>query len=96
MSAVFSLYTLAGFPSLPCIGSVVRFGEKESERRAVITDIKDITQADLITLDKREPMLVCVCVYVCARACVCLRVRTRVCVCACVVWNNLIGTCDQK
>ena len=61
MSAVFSLYTLAGFPSLPCIGSVVRFGEKESERRAVITEIKETTQAALITLDKRETMLVCGC-----------------------------------
>lgn len=58
MSAVFSLYTLAGFPSLPCIGSVVRFGEKESERRAVITEITQTTQAALITLDKRETMLV--------------------------------------
>lgn len=70
MSAVFSLYTLAGFPSLPCIGSVVRFGEKESERRAVITDITQTIQTSLITLDKREPMLVCVCV--------CLHLRTRV------------------
>ena len=81
MSAVFSLYTLAGFPSLPCIGSVVRFGEKESERRAVITDITKTIQTSLITLDKREPMLVCVCV--------CL--HSHVC-----GLNNQIGTCDQR
>ena len=69
MSAVFSLYTLAGFPSLPCIGSVVRFGEKESERRAVITDITKTIQTSLITLDKREPMLVCVCVCLHSHVC---------------------------
>ena len=57
MSDIFKLYTLAGFPGLPCIGTVMEFGEGSETRRAVITSVPS-NQVSLITLDKRETMLV--------------------------------------
>jgi hypothetical protein len=56
MEDIFKLYTLAGFPALPCIGTVMEFGEGSEARRAVITSV-NANQVSLVTLDKRETMI---------------------------------------